>query len=218
VERKLSPALSLTQPHRYTSAVFKGIVLHQRTSELFARWCELAAFTPVYRSHEGVQPSVNVQVDTDTNSMAAFRKFALVHAALATYRRRLLEEAYAKGTPVMRHMMMHYPHDAMASVITSQFMFGPELLVAPVVSAPPTSPPLPSPSRAAGALSSLQKSPLQGNYCKDPPHLGNLTSHAFAIARIDRCIVVSRLCRCTFRWARGCDYGWARTSKTRSTT
>jgi len=121
------------------------MALHRRTSELFARWCELAAFTPVYRSHEGVQPSVNVQFDTDTNSMAAFRKFAVVHAALATYRSRLLEEAYATGAPVMRHMLMHYPHDAMASVVTSQFMFGPELLVAPVVSAPPPLHPLPSP-------------------------------------------------------------------------
>jgi alpha-glucosidase len=30
--------------------------------ELFLRWCELAAFTPVFRTHPGSYPDLNWQV------------------------------------------------------------------------------------------------------------------------------------------------------------
>ena len=43
-----------------------------RTAELIQRWAEMAAFTPVMRTHEGNRPRENLQVDQDAAVLAHF--------------------------------------------------------------------------------------------------------------------------------------------------
>ncbi|MEC7948575.1 MAG: TIM-barrel domain-containing protein, partial [Myxococcota bacterium] len=45
-----------------------------RSRELFQRWTELAAFTPVFRTHEGNQPDRNHQWDGDAGTLAHFSR------------------------------------------------------------------------------------------------------------------------------------------------
>ena len=73
----------------------------RRTRELFARWCELAAFTAAYRTHEGMWPPANAHHDTDGELLAHFGMFAAVHRAWAPLRRVLGAQASAKGHPLM---------------------------------------------------------------------------------------------------------------------
>jgi alpha-glucosidase (family GH31 glycosyl hydrolase) len=44
-----------------------------RSKELLLRWCELSAFTAVYRTHAGNLPSLNAQFWTDADTLAQFR-------------------------------------------------------------------------------------------------------------------------------------------------
>ena len=44
-----------------------------RTAELIMRWAEMAAFTPVMRTHEGNRPRDNLQIDQDPEVLGAFR-------------------------------------------------------------------------------------------------------------------------------------------------
>ena len=97
------------------------------------RWTELAAFTVVFRTHEGNIPEVNHQIYSDEVTLRHFSRFAKVYAAWKPYRMELVKEASETGLPVLRHPFIHFPRDPQVLDIDYQFMIGPELKVAPVL-------------------------------------------------------------------------------------
>ncbi len=104
-----------------------------RSEELMQRWCELAAFAPVMRSHEGNRPDDNLQYDSNDELLACFARWSRVHAHLAPYVRQLCHEASLSGLPAQRPLFLHYPHDAALFTLQDQFLYGADLLVAPVI-------------------------------------------------------------------------------------
>lgn len=103
------------------------------TPELYQRWTELGAFTPIMRTHEGNRRDVNHNWDTDAETIAHFRRFARVHDALRDDLVRWATEAQASSIPMVRHLMLEFPDDAEAWRVHDQYMLGDQLLVAPVV-------------------------------------------------------------------------------------
>jgi alpha-glucosidase len=103
-----------------------------RTAELLMRWTEMAAFTPVMRTHEGNRPKDNLQVDKDEAVLAHFARFVCIHAALHPYLARLCDEASARGLPLQRPLFLHHEDDPAALEVWDQYLLGPDLLVAPV--------------------------------------------------------------------------------------
>ncbi len=106
---------------------------YHRSKELLLRWTELAAFTPVFRTHEGNRPGVNHQVHTDEETLRHFSRFAKVYAAWGPYREELMQQAAETGLPVVRHPFIHYPDDPEVYGLRYQFMVGTEFMVAPVL-------------------------------------------------------------------------------------
>lgn len=104
-----------------------------RSRELLERWCELAAFAPVMRSHEGNRPDDNLQYDSDAELMACFARWSRVHAHLAPYVRTLCDEAVATGLPAQRPLFLHHPDQRELWTVQDQFLYGADLLVAPVI-------------------------------------------------------------------------------------
>ena len=104
-----------------------------RTVELMQRWCELAAFAPVMRSHEGNRPDDNLQYDSTPELLACFARWSRVHAALAPYVRTLCAEAAATGLPLQRPMFLHYADHPNMYAAQDQYMYGRDLIVAPVI-------------------------------------------------------------------------------------
>lgn len=117
----------------FVAAAPKDIPLIARSKELLMRWMELNAFTAMFRTHEGLIPSVSAQVDDDGQTLAHLARFAYIYKALAPYRKSLVSEASAKGYPVVRHLFLHYPEDRNVVALRYQFMLGAEFLIAPVV-------------------------------------------------------------------------------------
>lgn len=103
-----------------------------RTRELMQRWAEMAAFTPVMRTHEGNRPSENMQFHTDAEAMASLARMVRVHDHLQPYIRALVADAATHGLPMQRPLFLHFPDEARLYGIHDQFLFGPDLLVAPV--------------------------------------------------------------------------------------
>ena len=62
-----------------------------------------------------------------------FVKYMYVRERLRPYITRLMTAAHEMGTPPMRPVFYDFPEDATAWGIEDEFMFGPEILVAPVL-------------------------------------------------------------------------------------
>ena len=103
-----------------------------RTPELLMRWAEMAAFTPVMRTHEGNRPSDNLQVDSDPAVLAHFACMTRVYVHLAPYLRSVMAEAVAHGWPAQRPLFLHFEDDPATHVIQDAYLYGADLLVAPV--------------------------------------------------------------------------------------
>jgi sulfoquinovosidase len=112
----------------YTS--LHGVV---RSEELFMRWAELGAFTPVMRTHEGNRPDDNLQIDSSVRLLSHFAAMSRVHAALMPYVKSLIAEAGDSGLPLQRALFLHYPDQPQCFEIQDQYLYGPDLLVAPVI-------------------------------------------------------------------------------------
>jgi sulfoquinovosidase len=104
-----------------------------RTEELMQRWYELGAFTPVMRTHEGNRPDDNLQIDSTPELLAGFARWSRVHAALSPYVRHLCDEAQESGLPAQRALFLHYPQDRETFTIQDQYLYGADLMVAPVI-------------------------------------------------------------------------------------
>lgn len=104
-----------------------------RTVELMQRWCELAAFSPVMRSHEGNRPDDNLQYDSTPELLACFARWSRIHDQLAPYVRYLCDEAALMGMPAQRPLFLHYPDDESLYAVQDQYLYGMDLLVAPVI-------------------------------------------------------------------------------------
>ena len=118
--------LSLTVAGRKIPIIF-------RSDELLQRWMEFAAFTAVFRTHEGLDTTIGAQVDSSPANMAHLARFAKVYKGLGAYRKALVAEAAQHGHPLARHLFLHYPDDPLTHELRFQFLLGRDLLVAPVV-------------------------------------------------------------------------------------
>jgi alpha-glucosidase len=102
------------------------------TKELFQRWTELGAFTPIMRTHDGADKLNNWRWNSDEETETHFRKFTYVHCALMNDFMMLAAEAEASGAPIVRHMMLVFPEDTETWDLSDQYMIGDSLLFAPV--------------------------------------------------------------------------------------
>jgi len=109
------------------------LVGYARTTELLKRWIEMYAFTAMFRTHEGNQPTRHVQIDENEETLKHFAFFSRVYKALAPYRRLLFREAAESGMPVVRHPWLVYPDDSVSLGLRWQFFMGDDVLVAPVL-------------------------------------------------------------------------------------
>lgn len=106
-----------------------------RSPELMLRWYELGAFSPVMRTHEGNRPDDNLQIDSTSELIEGFVRWSRIHAALAPYVAHLVAEAHTTGLPAQRALFLHYPQDRETFTVQDQFLYGADLMVAPVIEA-----------------------------------------------------------------------------------
>lgn len=121
--------------------------------ELMIRWFQWAVFTPVLRMHghrDPITPPAEpfrdgvAQCDTGAgNELWSFgapvfgvlRRYAALRERLRPYVAGLMRAAHETGDPLMRPMFYDHPDDPECWRLDDQYMFGPDLLVAPVTTA-----------------------------------------------------------------------------------
>lgn len=108
-----------------------GLFRMRRGIKLLKRHIELGAFTPIFRTHEGIIPKHNKQVYSDKKMADFYARFSRIHDSLQPYLRQVAAEAVEKGYPMIRHLYLHYPEDPIAKKIKYQYLLGKDILVAP---------------------------------------------------------------------------------------
>ena len=103
-----------------------------RTKELFLRWAEMAAFSPVMRTHEGNRPDENFQFYDEDDCLERFGRLTRLYAALAPYLRQAVRENCEQGVPVQRPLLLHYESEARSLTEQTEYLLGRDVLVAPV--------------------------------------------------------------------------------------
>lgn len=109
-----------------------GLFGMRRTKRLLMRHIELGAFSPIFRTHEGILPKRNAQVYSTPELRAFYAKFSQIHAVLTPYLKELNQAATQNGYPLVRHLYLHYPKDPESLKVPYQYLLGPAILVAPV--------------------------------------------------------------------------------------
>ena len=111
--------------------------------ELLIRWFQFGAFCPLFRLHGDREPRVptGFEMTGGPNEVWSFGDETLeVIASVMRMRERLrpyiheqMAVASATGLPPMRPLFVDYPGDDKAWCMDDQFLFGPDILVAPVL-------------------------------------------------------------------------------------
>jgi alpha-glucosidase len=113
---------------------FTTVAWVRRSKELFLRWAELSAFSLQMRSHEGNRPERNWQFDSDSETLMFLARMTRIYDALKAYRLQALQEYQHSGLAPIRHPYLHYEADPRLHALKYQYLFGRDLLVAPVIS------------------------------------------------------------------------------------
>lgn len=103
-----------------------------RTKECFLRWAEMAAFTPVMRTHEGNRPEECFQFYEDEDAIREMARLVEIYRMLKPYRMDSMKENAEKGIPMQRPLFLHYEQDERCYGLQYEYLLGRDLLVAPV--------------------------------------------------------------------------------------
>ncbi|MDQ2650095.1 MAG: hypothetical protein M3Z03_11140 [Actinomycetota bacterium] len=165
---------------------FHSLFTTGRTSpELLVRWLEVGAFSPIMRTQaEGYERPVlqdlqRAEVWTP-EVLPHWRALARLRTQLFPYLWAASEEYQRTGMPMMRHLALAYPREPVAwdrgdraanDAARFEWLFGPDLLVAPVVDMGATERDvwLP-PGRWVDFWDAVTYEPVGGSYDTDPDH------------------------------------------------
>ncbi len=127
------------------------------TAELFLRWFQFGAFCPLFRCHGRAwklrlpwQWNTGETGPTEINNYNGSalpdasqlhneqveiicRKYLELRYRMLPYLYSAMHESATTGMPIMRALWLHYPEDPKAVACGDQFMWGKNILVAPVV-------------------------------------------------------------------------------------
>jgi alpha-glucosidase (family GH31 glycosyl hydrolase) len=103
------------------------------SKELWMRWTEFGALTPVMRDHPWARPRNYVDLWFDASTTALWKKYAILHSSLLPYFATYAEQAHRTGVPIMRHTVLEFPLDPGSATAEYQYLLGEYLLVAPVI-------------------------------------------------------------------------------------
>jgi len=104
------------------------------TPELLTRWIEFGALVPVMRTKRtGIAlPSYKRPQVFDPEQLPVWRRLTELHHQLNPYLRAADGEYRATGLPTVRHLVLAHPGLEKARAADDQWLFGPNLLAAPV--------------------------------------------------------------------------------------
>jgi alpha-glucosidase (family GH31 glycosyl hydrolase) len=108
-----------------------GFAQGLKDDELYTRWLQFAVFTPILRPHGSGIPSEPVYWNEKTQDIV--RKYMKLRYAMLPYNYTLAYQNASTGSPLMRPLFYQFTNDTAACRVEDEYMWGENLLVAPVI-------------------------------------------------------------------------------------
>jgi alpha-D-xyloside xylohydrolase len=99
------------------------------TPEVFVRWTQFGMFSPLCRAHG---TTTRLPWDYGEDALRIFRDYARLRYRLLPYLYTYASLAAKTGLPILRPIVLEFPDDPHTYTMDLQYMFGSELLVAPI--------------------------------------------------------------------------------------
>ena len=125
---------------------FGGQVDDEGFRELLVRWFQYGTFCPIFRLHGWRDSSLADPESSDPTQggpnevwsygeriYAILREYLFLRERLRPYIMEQMHVAAKRGCPPMRPVFFDFPEDHAAAQVDDQYLFGPDLLVAPVL-------------------------------------------------------------------------------------
>jgi alpha-glucosidase (family GH31 glycosyl hydrolase) len=114
---------------------FFAIGERELSDELLTRWVQFGAASPVMRmQRNGVAfPEKDRPQAEDDDQIANWRRYAKFHTRLLPYLEAADRVYRRTGLPIMRHLALVHPRDEFSREREDEYLFGPDLLAAPVI-------------------------------------------------------------------------------------
>ncbi|MEY2246121.1 TIM-barrel domain-containing protein [Streptomyces sp. BF23-18] len=113
--------------------------------EVMVRWFQFGALSPLMRLHgfrdpglplgPGMTGGPNEVWSYGEEAGAVMEKYLRLRERLKPYLLDVMREAHEEGLPVMRPLLLEFPGDQAAWSVDDSYLLGPDLLVAPVLTA-----------------------------------------------------------------------------------
>ncbi|MGL5383851.1 MAG: TIM-barrel domain-containing protein, partial [Culicoidibacterales bacterium] len=103
------------------------------TAELLVRWSQVGAFSPLFRNHSSVLTREQEPFAFDEATLSHVRAAIQLRYRLLPYFYDLLWSMQTTGLPLLRPLVLHYQTDPNVQQLSTQFLLGEALLVAPVI-------------------------------------------------------------------------------------
>jgi alpha-glucosidase len=110
-----------------------GGFLGDTTAELLVRWYSAGIFYPFFRNHCALHTRPQEPWAFGKKVERLCRRLIETRYRLLPYLQSLFWEHLRTGAPIMRPLLWHYPRDPHASETDDEFLFGREILVAPIL-------------------------------------------------------------------------------------
>jgi hypothetical protein len=104
----------------------------QDPADLYDRWVQLGTFQPILRLHSDDEQRLPWQYPQPVRAITA--TFLRLRADLIPYTYTLAARAHDRGQPMAAPLYLDYPDQRAAYLHSGEFLFGPDMLVAPVTS------------------------------------------------------------------------------------
>lgn len=125
---------------------YGGEITSPAFRELVVRWFQYSAFCPLFRLHGYRNPdrssaemigtgAANEAWSFGDEAYAIIKDLLALRERLRPYIEEQMRVAHEKGTPPMRPLFFDFPDDPSCASIDDQFLLGPDLLVAPILTA-----------------------------------------------------------------------------------
>ncbi|PTL60440.1 TIM-barrel domain-containing protein [Paraconexibacter algicola] len=121
-------------------------VTPETTKELLLRWAQWAVFSPYFRLHGSINSGTHVPWNYDEETVARYRDLSRLRVRAAPLLHEQFRRAARTGRPVAAPLWLAAPDAPGAATADQEWMVGPDLLVAPVVTEGATTRQVPVPS------------------------------------------------------------------------